>query len=290
VRGLVDDRICEHAIDVDSRLPKHTGRGAGSDIHVEDDVFVGHTTPDPGRTCIDARGQADLCGLDKAIQVNGGEVTIARNRIDMIGQPVGIIGGIGTHTIADNRTTGDATDQNVCQAYSVSGPGTRALFTGNVIDHCKFGIRVASGAIAEIDDNTITNAYVSAVFVRADGHPGTLVKGARNRIRHAGFFDTFQCQVGAIVDLDDPAARIDFGGGDFAGMPVIDAASPGGNVLCQGPLTAVWNGTDGCAGGGGSIGLRDGCADVVPPAVEDGPPVTTAVDAMRACTLDECGF
>lgn len=293
VTGIRDSRICEHAIDVDSRLPKHSGPGAGSNIRIANNVFTGHTASDSPHVCLDHLGRTSKCGLDKAIQVNGGIVTIENNVIDTIGQPVGIIGGRGTHTISGNRTTGDPSDQNVCQAYSVSGAEAKALFTGNVIDYCKFGIRVADGATAEASGNTITNAYVSAISVRKGKHGGCLVKGAANRIRHAGFFNVFECQVGAIVDKDDPAARIDFGGGDFAAMPVVGAVSPGGNVLCEGSLNAVWDRTDGCspdAGAGGSIGLRHGCSDVIPPVVTGPSPLTISTDGTRACTPAECQF
>jgi hypothetical protein len=143
------------------------------------------------------------------------------------------------------------------------------LFTGNTIDWCKFGIRVVDGAVVEANDNTITSAPVSAFFVqRLKGAGGELLKGAGNRVRNAGFLTKFMCQVGAVVDLNDPTARVDLGGGDFSGQPVIGGTtSPGGNVFCEGPLTSVWNLTAGCTegtGAGGSIGLRDNCVDVLP--------------------------
>jgi uncharacterized protein (DUF433 family) len=102
------------------------------------------------------------------------------------------------------------------------------------------------------------------------------------------------CQVGAIVDLNDPTARVDFGGGDFGGQPVIGGTrSPGGNVFCEGTLISVWNLTAGCTegtGAGGSIGFRDNCLDILPPVVRDSPPGMTATDGMMGCLPAQCDF
>jgi hypothetical protein len=186
------------------------------------------------------------CGLDKAIQVNGGESTIERNRIDTLQQPVHV--DAGTHTIADNLTCGSHVDPNACQAYDVSG-GVVTL-RSNRINRCKFGIRVVDGGAADAVDNVITNGWVSAFQVKGTG--GAALRGAGNRVRNAGAFTGSDCQRGALVAIGDPMSRVDFGGGDASGAAVFGGdPSPGGNVFCQrqsdgSSLTHVWNVTD-CA-------------------------------------------
>jgi hypothetical protein len=64
--------------------------------------------------CLNHLSQASVCGVDKAIQIDGGLVTISGNTINRIGQPVAIIGGLGTHVVAGNRTEGDPMDHNLC--------------------------------------------------------------------------------------------------------------------------------------------------------------------------------
>jgi hypothetical protein len=186
------------------------------------------------------------CGLDKAIQVNGGESAIEGNRIDTIEQPVHV--DAGTHTVADNLSCGSHADANTCQAYDVSG-GLVTL-RGNRIDHCKFGIRVVDGGAADAVDNVITNGWVSAFQVKGAG--GARLRGAGNRVRNAGWFAGSDCQRGALVVVGDPMSQVDFGGGDGFWRPVIGGElSPGGNVFCQRKpdgtsLAHVWNVTD-CA-------------------------------------------
>jgi len=296
VDHVTDRFICGHAVDVAGPRPGRR-RGAGRNIRVVHNTFVGHSAAGPDHVCLDPHDRPSPCGLDKAIQIDGGSVTVADNHIDRIGQPVEIIGGLGTHVVSGNTTVGDPADQNVCEAYTVSASfrPAAALFSGNTIDFCKFGIRVIDGAVVEADGNTITDAYVSAFQVsRAKRAGGALLKGTGNRVRRAGFFTEFACQVGALVDLNDPSARIDFGGGDFEGQPVIGGTrSPGGNWFCQGGLNAVWNLTDGCVADGapgGSIGLRGDCVDVVPPRVQDSPPGTVATDGTVQCTPAQCDF
>ena len=185
------------------------------------------------------------CGLDKAIQVNGGASTIAGNRIDTIQQPVHV--DAGTHAVEDNLSCGSHFEANTCQAYDVSGG--QVTLRGNRIDHCKFGIRVVDGGSADAVDNVITNGWVSAFQVKGVGE--ARLRGAGNRVRNAGYFTASDCQRGALVVTGDPRARVDFGGGDGFFRPVIGAASPGGNVFCQrqpdgSSLAHVWNVTD-CA-------------------------------------------
>jgi hypothetical protein len=194
------------------------------------------------------------CGLDKAIQVNGGESTIERNRIDTIQQPVHV--DAGTHTIADNVSCGSHADANTCHAYDVSGGF--ATLRANRIDHCKFGIRVVDAGTADAVDNVITNGWVSAFQVKGSG--GARLRGAGNHVRNAGWFTGSDCQRGALVVVGDPTSRVDFGGGDGFWRPVIGAElSSGGNVFCQRrpdgtSLTHVWNVTD-CA-----CALNPGCS------------------------------
>jgi hypothetical protein len=293
VSGVTDRAICEQALTIDGPLPPHSGPGAGRHIVIANNTFVGNTPGDASHRCSDAQGRVSPCGLDKAIQVNGGEALIVGNVIDTIGQPVEIIGGLGTHTLASNSTQGDPLDQNVCQAYTVTGSGSRALFAGNRIDYCKFGIRVLDGAAVEANDNTITNAYESAFQVRRVNVGGALLKGASNRVRHAGYFTQFTCALGAVVDLDDTAAHVDLGGGDFAGNPVLGGTlSSGENVFCQGALALVWN-AHGCAGDptpGGSIGIRNSCVDLLPPLVLDAVPPSTSSPGVTTCAAGQCDF
>lgn len=208
------------------------------------------TPPGPPIWPADTPGQCyrpTRCGLDKAVQVNGGESVIEHNRIDLIGQPVHV--DAGTHTIADNLTCGSRTNLNSCQAYDVSGG--LVTFARNRIDHCKFGIRVTNAGRADAVDNVLTNGWISAFQVRGVG--GGRLRAAGNLLRRHGFATTSDCQRGALVVVGDPAARVDFGGGDGLRRPVLDdgGVSPGRNVFCQdpagGPLLAhVWNVTD-CA-------------------------------------------
>ena len=182
------------------------------------------------------------CGLDKAVQVNGGESVIDGNVIHAFGQPVHVI--TGTHTIANNLTCGDHANPNVCQAYDVSGGSVTLV--GNRIDHCKFGIRVVDGGQADADGNVLTNNYVSAFQVKGVG--AARLRGENNLLRNNGYAAGSECQMGAIVVRDNPMAALDFGGGDFGGAAVFgDAVSPGGNVSCQGGpghLNHLWNVTD----------------------------------------------
>jgi len=215
VRGVTSAAICEDAITTDRKAKTgHTIAGC---------TLTGHTTPGPGHTCYGLDGNPDRCGIDKAIQVNGGGAAITGNTLDTIGQPVAVVAG--THVISDNHTAGDPTDRNVCQAYTIAGQATTTL-TGNTIDHCKFGIRVVDDAAVEANDNIITNGYVSAFQVTGSG-TSPLLKGAGNRLGNDGSSTESECQRGALVVRDNPNARIDFGGGDFAGAPSSGASRAG---------------------------------------------------------------
>ena len=266
----------------------------------------------PGRCYVPS-----ACGLDKAIQVNGGGSTIGGdgpgdvNRLLTIGQPVRILAG--THDVIGNVTCGDPVDKNVCQAYAAAGGAV--TFRGNKIDHCKFGIRVEGGAQVDAVGNVLTNGYVSAFQLR--GTSGARLRGSANRMRRSGYATATDCQRGAIVARDGTTAQVDFGGGNFAGAPVIGGVvSAGGNLFCQrsatdGPLAHLWNmpldATCACVadpsgagcGSGASIGLGSigagNAFDPLPvlppqasPNVLDALPVDTRADgATTATTCDQ---
>ncbi len=303
VSGVTNRSICEDAITIDSK--------AGTDQTITGCTLVGNTTAGPGHTCYNLQGAPGLCGIDKAIQVNGGSSTITGNTLNTIGQPVHVVSGM--HTISANTTTGDPTDQNVCQGYTI-GHGMVTM-SGNTIDHCKFAIRLVDGAVVEATSNTITNSYVSAFQVKLEGlGTGALLKGSGNRIRNAGFFTHSDCQRGALVVRDNPNVHVDFGGGDFSGASVIGSLSSGGNVFCQGGLNVIWDITDcpcvangncsldgactvdsngactGSAGGGAPVGAQNNCFDTLPPPVQDAPPLTTRTDGATQCDPAACQF
>ncbi len=245
VTEVTSDRICEDAITVDTT--------AGTGEVIRGVTLIGNQQPDPGRTCGLANGSNGACGTDKAIQLNGGSATIEDNTIDTIGQPIG--GGSGTHVVRNNTSHGSPTDQNVCQSYTVSvgaSPAT-VTFQNNTIDSCKFGLRVDDGALVVAEDNTITNPWVSAFDVRGSGR----LEAARNRMktRPGGFTNVSSVQRGLVVARSDSHARIDFGGGDFDGLSVVNGlpcasggvCSSGGNKFCSvgtGAQIDVWNVTD----------------------------------------------
>ena len=288
VQDVTSDRICEDAITVDLN--------SGSGHVIRRVHLIGSTTPDPPHTCGLANGSNGVCGTDKAIQLNGGGSTIEDSTIDMISQPIG--GGGGTHLVKNNTSHGSENDQNVCQSYTVSGSATVTL-QQNTIDHCKFGIRVDDTALVIASDNTITNPWVSAFDVRANGR--LKASGNRLKTRAGGFTNVSSVQRGLIVARNGSGARIDLGGGDFAGVSVVNNlpcasggdCSTGQNKFCAvgtGAQTAIWNITDcpcvnrlcnnslgnctvdscapldrdgsclGSAGSGASVGNRSNCA------------------------------
>ena len=286
--------------------------GAGARCYCGRLSTLGDCLATPGRCYVPS-----LCGHDKAIQVNGGGSTIGgdapgdANRLLTIGQPVRVLAG--THNVIGNVTCGDPTDKNVCQAYAAAGGAV--TFRGNRIDHCKFGIRVEGNAQVDAVGNVVTNGYVSAFQLR--GTSGGRLRGSANRMRRNGYATTTDCQRGAIVVRDGTTAQLDFGGGNFAGAPVIGGVvSAGGNLFCQnspadGPLAHVWNmpldatcacvadPTGAACGAGASIGLGavgtgnsfDPLPVLVPqaiPNVLDALPVDTRADgAATAATCDQ---
>lgn len=308
VSGVTDTFICEDAITVDST--------AGSDITISGNALTGHTAARGTHVCYAPGGAPGLCGLDKAIQVNGGSSTISGNTIDAVGQAVEVVSG--AHLVENNSTTGSATDADVCEGYTATG-GTMTM-RNNTIRFCKFGIRVVGNAAVDASDNTITDGYVSAFQVKdGDG----LLKGSGNRLRHNGYeTNTSECQRGALVAKNSTChgganaaagcvassecpggscfsgARIDFGGGDASGAPVLGVVSAGGNAFCgQGSLTDIWNITDctcgACSdsmGGSASIGAGANCFDSLPANVQDTPPSGTRTTNATVCTAAQCTF
>lgn len=258
IARVTNDRICEDAVTVDIN--------AGTGHTLADSTFIGNQPADPGRSCLlpsDAQGP---CGTDKAIQLNGGGITIVHNTIDTISQPVHA--QKGQHTLLANTTRGSSTDDNLCQSYTVTGQ-TKVTMSGNTIDHCKFGVRVDGSSFVNAEGNVITNPWVAAFDVRAAGK----LRGAGNRVktRAAGFTTLSSVQVGLLVARNDGRTRVDFGGGDSEGRAVaytyVDAndpmknidegdripcasggeCSPGGNRFCSsgvGSQVDVWNVTD----------------------------------------------
>jgi hypothetical protein len=241
----------------------------------------------PGQCHVPSR-----CGRDKAIQVNSGQATIARNRIDTFSQPVSVLGG--AHVIADNVTCGDPKERNVCQAYGVRGGAV--TFRGNRIDHCKFGLRLDGPAQVDAVGNVITNGWVSAFQLKGQGD--TRLRAEGNLLRDNGWSTESDCQRGSLVVTGNALARVDFGGGDAAGAAVLGTPSAGGNVSCQSDAATphVWNGTP-CDGAGVDAGASIGLGGdaffphiVLPPDaganVVDGAPLETRMTA--ATTYDAC--
>ncbi len=252
----------------------------------------------PGQCFMPAR-----CGLDKAIQVNSGQATIAGNRVDTFSQPVSVLAG--THLIEENVSCGDRNQRNVCQAYGVRGGAV--TFRGNRIDHCKFGIRLDGAAGVDAVANVITNGWVSAFQVKGKGDARLRAEG--NLLRNNGHSTESDCQRGSLVVTGNTLARVDFGGGDRAGAAVLAGApSAGGNVSCQAGTGAphVWNGAPcdcgaACVDAGASVGLGGDAFVpelILPPFtganVVDDPPMETRVtgastyDACAAIVVDEC--
>ncbi|MEB2285574.1 MAG: hypothetical protein OZ922_12930 [Myxococcales bacterium] len=285
VSGVTNKFICEDAITIDST--------AGTGITVSGNTLTGNTTAGSGHTCLKSSGASGLCGLDKAIQVNGGASTISGNTINTIGQPVKVVAG--THTVSGNSTTGSNTDKNVCQAYSFDG-GTNTV-SNNTISYCKFGIRVVDAASVDATSNIIKNSYVAGFQVKGSG-AGKL-KGTGNKLKGNGGNTASDCQRGALVVKDNPNAKVDFGGGDYSGTAVIGSVSSGGNIFCQGSLNDIWNITDcmcsgttcnGSTGNSASVGARNNCFDSLPPVTQDTVPISTRTDSASTCSSAQCNF
>jgi len=278
VRGITNMAICDDAITIDST--------AGTGIDISGNTLVGTQAAVAPHMCFKGGSAVTPtppapttgptpCGLDKAIQINGGGSTIQNNRIDTITHPLLI--NAGSHTVQNNTTVGNTINQNICEAYAVSSSPAAAAnpaigtFVNNFISYCKFGIVAHGTGSLEANNNTIINYYVSAFSARdgrcqggtldqfacatnADCSGGgtcnmtvtPLMKGSGNRIsRGSNTFTNSDCQRGALVAKNNPNARIDFGGGDFSGALVVGSTlSAGQNAFCDAsPWTDVWNKT-----------------------------------------------
>jgi hypothetical protein len=321
IARVTNDRICEDAVTLDVT--------AGTGNTLADSTFIGNQPADPGRSCLLPNDAAGPCGTDKAIQLNGGGVTIVHNTITTISQPVHAQDG--KHVLLANVSAGSASDDNLCQSYTVSG-SAEVTMAANVIDGCKFGVRVDGTAFLSADGNIITNPWVAAFDVRGAGR----LRGAGNRMktRASGFTTLSSVQIGLLVARNDGRARVDFGGGDFAGLSVEDGqpcagggtCSAGGNRFCSdgaGAQVDVWNVTDcpclnqlcggalgnctigscapldaggSCEGSGGasaSIGARGNCfqSHGGPLAVvRDSGASSTAIDGAVECAPSACDF
>jgi hypothetical protein len=321
IARVTSDRICEDAVTLDIT--------AGTGNTLADSTFIGNQPADPGHSCLLPNDAVGACGTDKAIQLNGGGVTVVHNTITTISQPVHA--QAGEHTLLGNTSAGSPRDDNLCQSYTVTGPA-KVTMSSNAIDHCKFGVRVDGGALVIADGNVITNPWVAAFDVRAGGR----LRGAGNRLktRRAGFTTVSSVQLGLVVARNDGRARIDLGGGDFAGLSVENdlpctsggACSVGNNRFCSsgaGAQVDIWNVTDcpclnqlcsgalgnctsgscaplaadgtceGSGGGGASIGARGNCfrSEGGPLAVvRDAGGSTTAIDGAVECAPDACDF
>jgi len=321
IARVKNDRICEDAVTLDI--------GVGTGHTLADSVFLGNQAADPGRSCLLPNDSAGPCGTDKAIQLNGGGVTIVHNTITNISQPVHA--QAGEHTLLANSSAGSTSDDNLCQSYTVTGPA-KVTMASNVIDYCKFGVRIDGTAEVRADGNVITNSWVAAFDVRAAGR----LRGEGNRLktRSSGFTTLSSVQSGLLVARNDGRTRIDLGGGDFEGRSIIDGTpcasggdcSAGGNRFCSsgtGSQIDIWNVTDcpclnqlcsgavanctigscapldatgsceGSAGAGASIGARANCFHT------DGGPLTvvrdtgtssTATDGATECLPSACDF
>lgn len=321
IARVKSDRICEDAVTLDVT--------AGIGNTLADSTLIGNQPADPGRSCLLPKDAAGLCGTDKAVQLNGGGVTIVHNTITNISQPVHAQGG--EHVLLANTSAGSASDDNLCQSYTVTGPA-RVTMSANVIDLCKFGIRVDGTGFVHAQGNIITNPWVAAFDVRGAGR----LQGEGNRLktRRSGFTTLSSVQQGLLVARNDGRARVDLGGGDFAGLsvdgdvPCVSGGkcSTGGNRFCSsgvGSQVDIWNVTDcpclnqlcsgvlgnctigscapldaagsceGSAGGGASIGARANCfrsAGGPLAVVRDTGTSTTAIDGATECAPSACDF
>jgi hypothetical protein len=151
IARVTNDRICEDAVTLDIT--------AGTGNTLADSTFIGNQPAEPGHTCLLPNDAVGPCGTDKAIQLNGGGVTIVHNTITSISQPVHA--QAGEHVLLANTSAGSASDDNLCQSYTVTGPA-KVTMSANKIDRCKFGVRVDGTAFVSANGNVITNPWVAA--------------------------------------------------------------------------------------------------------------------------------
>ncbi len=282
IARVTNDRICEDAVTVDI--------GAGDGHTLADSTFIGNQPADPGRTCLLPNDAVGACGTDKAIQLNGGGITVVHNTITNISQPVHA--QAGRHVLLGNTSAGSASDDNLCQSYTVTGPA-KVTMSSNTIDRCKFGVRVDGLAFVLAEGNVITNPWVAAFDVRGAGK----LRAAGNRLktRASGFTTLSSVQVGLVVARNDGRARIDLGGGDFAGQSVAPATDDETPDEDQKDLAQFGPDRTACANGGTcSVGGNRFCSSGVGSQVDvwnvtDCPCLNQMCSgALGNCTIGSC--
>jgi hypothetical protein len=216
-----------------------------------------------------------LFGLDKAVQVNGGtDTVIAGNTFDLATRPVFVTDGnpgggpLVTASVTGNTSTGSVTTltlpteptftvapQNVCTGLAAShenpANAVSAVFAGNTLTLCKFGVESLDGATVVATGNTVADGYLSAFHVKGGG----MLTGTGNRMR--GKDPPSGTPNGGVL-VETASATVDF---DGAGAP---------NVFC-GTLTDVWNGQAGAPPVAATNNCHEGTAlDVVGPVTTAG--------------------
>src|SRR5262245_5213381 len=226
VTGIESDRYCDDVVGVDVT--------AGTGIVISNSFFTGHTS--------DPKCQNSVCGSGKAVQINGGVVSLTNNDFFGASYPVKISGvnAGGKHLINSNRVTGSASDANQCQSLAVgdlngSAPEIKAEFTGNTIKWCKFGVQLLTEGTrpkhVEVFNNRFEDNFNTALYV-SPGSQTALLKGQGN------LFIATRPSSDAILRVDNAAARIDLGSGDESNNCVLPAdascvRSQGRNSFCR---------------------------------------------------------
>lgn len=257
VSGVTMNYICEDGINV----------ALGNDVKILNSTLIGHTNPqndsDPGvrdhhcynqRKCSDppaspcnagetqigsgssctCKGES-LCGLGKGVQLDGGTVTVADNRLDALDKPVKVIGG--NHKILHNTSSGDPNDPSVCNSYNIGDvpggtPGT-AVLVDNRLTYCRRGIEVEGAATADAQNNIIVDSQTYAFNVGNVSGPassgGAKLKGSGNLAIWTTGSPT------AALNVQDTTALVDFGSGPTfaAGVAVPGVPSVGNNRFCD---------------------------------------------------------
>jgi len=259
--------------------------GSGGNCSVDTDCFTGETcTPLTGQHCHCFDGtfasappnngtcligfssgtcyRKSLCGLDKAIQVNAGSLSVTGNSFTNTQTALLLTNANGsiTATVSKNQVTGSSTDvilaseptfrieaDDVCHGMVATGATTTASFVSNTIAQCKYGLRATQGAVLHATWNTIHDDYVSAIRVE----DASTITGSFNRFKNNGTSPPLSGDQGrgAIV-IADVNATVDFGNrfvanGEkglnvFCGAhwSVFDIVSPS-SAVCPGAVVAA---------------------------------------------------
>jgi hypothetical protein len=187
-----------------------------------------------------------LCGLDKAIQINGGTgLSITKSTFSDALTPVLVSDGLGpaSATVDSNQVTGSQVGltlsteptftipaEEVCHSLAASGPTATGTFTKNTVAFCKFGIQARQGANVHASQNTVHDDYVSGFEVE----DASRLTGSLNRLRNNGTAPTTPGDLarGGVV-VANVAASVDFGSRLASG-------EPGLNVFC-GALPSIYD-------------------------------------------------